>query len=317
MSDEGRLFLKDDADKTKACFYCGEPESHGVDHCMGVLHRLRAQLATITAERDEARRFLREAGDEMRARWNAINESLATNRALQATADRYRGALADVRALGGVGTAAQIARRALADTSPPARPAAECAWCRKSLTVVEAKHLTVCSPCWDANCRGREAFASGTALRNEALAKMAADFPYWHPADKPCPVSALTPGEPGATCGTCGGRERIGGWAPGATEPGDEPCPDCTPSPPRPPEDHDLLVGGCHCKHCEVLAEQRAREDARRAAARSPEAKACASWCGWWAGDLPDEGVYWAANGQGFCSIPCHRAGKALNPRAR
>jgi len=91
MSDEGRLFLKDDADKTKACFYCGEPESHGVDHCMGVLRRLRAQLA-----------------------------------ALQATADRYRGALEEInRKPGGwVGDwSKDIARRALADTSPPAQPA--------------------------------------------------------------------------------------------------------------------------------------------------------------------------------------------------
>lgn len=55
--------------------------------------RLERMLATAEKERDTARRFVAEAGDEMRARWNALNESLAENRTLHAalaTAERER-----------------------------------------------------------------------------------------------------------------------------------------------------------------------------------------------------------------------------------
>jgi len=214
----------------------------------GYVEQLRAQLATITADRDRLARDLK----TMTCMWEGLRDTAFERneraRALQATADRYRGALEAVGKpvpaypgetyprpcpscrrvadfcdrrggdkLTGPPCPGTIARRALTDASPPAQPdtcpvcasgrrdcrtcggycdgpceeheeqatveepaaqpAAECAWCRKSLTVVEAKHLTVCSPCWDANCRGREAFASGTALRDEVLAKMAAAQP--------------------------------------------------------------------------------------------------------------------------------------------
>jgi hypothetical protein len=48
------------------------------------LTEARTALASKEAELATARKYLAEAGDEMRRRWNALNESLAENRALEA-----------------------------------------------------------------------------------------------------------------------------------------------------------------------------------------------------------------------------------------
>jgi hypothetical protein len=88
----------------------------------------------------------------------------------------------------------------------------------------------------------------GIALVARALSET------YPPPDAPPPVA---PGEPGATCGTCGGSRLIvfrdGPWT------DSKPCPDCTPSPPRSPE--ACPDGECHCKHREAVARQRAAEE--------------------------------------------------------
>lgn len=66
----------------------------------------KREVASLTRERDEARRFLKEAGDEMRARWNAINESLAENRRLQGALE----AIAEYEMDWTVGADANLAR---------------------------------------------------------------------------------------------------------------------------------------------------------------------------------------------------------------
>ena len=122
----------------------------------------------------------------------------------------------------------------------------------------------------------------------------------------------VTPGEPGAPCGTCKGtRTRYVSIGAFGEVVADRPCPDCTASPPRSPEAPD--DGECHCKHCEVVAEQRAREEARRAAARSPEAKACERCGGRGIIAMHTITAPFDATNNGACHA-CN--GTGLNPRA-
>src|SRR5262249_44999002 len=64
-----------------------------IGHLQTALRAATERAEAAERERDEARKCLREAGDEMRARWNAINESLAENRALAAQLRAARRAL--------------------------------------------------------------------------------------------------------------------------------------------------------------------------------------------------------------------------------
>jgi len=95
----------------------------------------------------------------------------------------------------------------------------------------------------------------------------------------------VTPGEPGATCGTCKGtRTRYVSIGAFGEVVADQPCQACTPSPPR-----------------------------------SPEAKACEAWCGGRYEDMPFRSSALVPPGapeRGYCSMACRDAGKALNPRA-
>jgi hypothetical protein len=105
--------------------------------CQTALAGYHQSLADRVVERDslrrelaEARGRLAEAGDEMRARWNAINESLAENRALLAQLEAAREALIWIgEHCDAIGIPArtlneiqQFAAVALAATPSPAEP---------------------------------------------------------------------------------------------------------------------------------------------------------------------------------------------------
>jgi hypothetical protein len=138
-----RLFLKDDADKTKMCFYCGDHESHGVDHCMKALRRIRATLATVQAEL-EAARTLRAESEAMARQYEEVNRTLQRER------DALREALVAIeeatcwtgdarRNCHHMGNALRdIARRALAATPPltPEGPSCEACGDRKYVTLL-------------------------------------------------------------------------------------------------------------------------------------------------------------------------------------
>jgi hypothetical protein len=57
----------------------------------------RQRIGELERERDAARKYLADAGEEMRARWHAINESLAENRALATQLTVAREALETLR----------------------------------------------------------------------------------------------------------------------------------------------------------------------------------------------------------------------------
>jgi hypothetical protein len=128
----------------------------------------------------------------------------------------------------------------------------------------------------------------------------------------------VTPGEPGATCGTCKGtRTRYVSIGAFGEVVADQPCPDCAPSPPRSPEACPECRGPMPCSRTIRCRQVNA------AALRSPEAP-CEAWCGctedtW----LAHHGTVMKARCVGagqamlyFCSQACFDAGLALNPRA-
>ena len=161
-------------------------------------------------------------------------------------------------------------------------------------------------------------------------------------ASERCLEAPVTPGEPGATCGTCSGRGAVGkvcepcggrglygsrGTSTGCGFCGCTgrllpsgadtfPCPDCTPSPPRSPEAPKDSPAQWLARAKTSMLEDRAD--------RSPEAKACEAWCGctedtW----LAHHGTVMKARCVGagqamlyFCSQACFDAGRPLNPRA-
>jgi DNA repair exonuclease SbcCD ATPase subunit len=61
------------------------------------IRELNYKVIELERERDAARKYLADAGEEMRARWHAINESLAENRALATQLTVAREALETLR----------------------------------------------------------------------------------------------------------------------------------------------------------------------------------------------------------------------------